>query len=138
MIAVDHSIGDIKVGDSASFRRSFTDADVEAFAKLSGDENPLHTDDAYAATTHFGRRLVHGMLVGSLCSTLVGMYLPGKHCLYLEQNLSFKKPVHIGDELLVSGTVTAKSESTSVLTISISITNGTAEVVQGMAKVKLI
>ena len=64
----DLSLNDINIGDTVSFIRVFTEKDVKDFTKLSGDENPLHTDENYASKTKFGQKLVHGMLVGSLCS----------------------------------------------------------------------
>ena len=132
------SIDDIKVGDSASFSRVFTEKDVDTFAGLSGDFNPLHTDEEYAKTTKFKQRIIHGMLVGGLCSTLVGMYLPGKRCLYLGQTLSFKKPVYISDKLTIYGSVVYKSIATKMLDIKISIKNEKEEVVSGMATVQII
>ncbi|MBI3442687.1 MAG: MaoC family dehydratase [Candidatus Sungbacteria bacterium] len=134
----DLLLKDISVGDTASFSRIFTRNDVLAFARLSGDQNPLHLDEAYARTTRFGRRLAHGMLVGSLCSTLVGMYLPGKRCLYLSQTLFFRKPVFIGDTVVVQGVVRAKSESTGVLEIGVSITKDDEEVLTGIATVQVL
>ena len=134
----DLSINDIKIGDSATFSRIFTEDDVNNFAELSGDFNPLHMEEKYAETTKFKHRIVHGMLVGSLCSTLVGMYLPGKRCLYLSQTLSFKKPVYINDKLFVSGNVLNVSISTNVLEIGISIKNSKEEVLNGIAKVQVI
>lgn len=132
------SIGDIAVGDEAHFTREWKEEDVTSFAEVSGDHNPLHTDSEYAATTQFGKRLVHGMLTASLCSRLIGMYLPGERCLYLDQTLSFKKPVFIGDTVMVKGTVTAKSEVTSILTIQIVITKGPEEVMTGIAHVQVL
>lgn len=138
MEARDLSFESIRVGDTASLARTIHEEDVHTFAKLSGDENPLHTDHAYAATTSFKKPVVHGMLLGSFCSALVGMYLPGKRCLYLSQTLTFKKPVFVGDTIEVQGAVTAKSESTRVLTISISITRKGEEVVGGTAVVQVL
>lgn len=138
MKANDFSINDIKVGDKASFTRKWTDEDVQIFSNLSGDNNPLHLDDEYAASTSFKKRLVHGMLVGSLFSTLVGMYIPGKRCLYVDQKISFKKPVFIGDTVEASSVVLAKSESTGVLTISMKIKCNDEVVVLGEAHVKVI
>jgi 3-hydroxybutyryl-CoA dehydratase len=132
------SLNDIKIGDAVSFSRIFTEKDVNDFAKLSGDENPLHMDEKYAETTKFKHRLVHGMLVGSLCSTLVGMYMPGKRCLYLNQTLSFKNPVFINDKLTIVGEVKSKSISTGILEIFISIKKGETEVLNGTANVQVI
>ena len=138
MDAVDLSFDQIKVGDTASFSRTWTEKDVLGFAELSGDENPLHLDEAYAKTTAFGQRLVYGMLLGSLCSTLVGMYLPGKKCLYLSQTLVFKKPVFIGDMVKVVGLVTSKSNSTKILSVSIVMKKDEVIVVEGQAQVRIM
>lgn len=134
----DLSIDDISVGDSVSFDRTWTDEDVRMFALLSKDMNPLHLDEKYARTTKFKQRVVHGMLVGSACSELVGMHLPGKRCLYLRQTLSFKKPVFIGDTVTVRGIVKTKSVSTGILEISILIKKRDDEVVDGTATVQVL
>lgn len=93
----------IAVGDSAQRTRTITEADVLAFAAASGDENPVHTDAAYAATTRFGRPIAHGMLTASLISAILGNDLPGPGSVYLGQTLSFKAPVFPDDT--VTGTV---------------------------------
>jgi 3-hydroxybutyryl-CoA dehydratase len=134
----DISIDAIKTGETISFKRIFTEKDVEIFAQLSGDMNPLHMNDAYAKTTKFGRRLVHGMLLGSLCSKLVGMYIPGKKCLYLGQTLVFKKPVFIEDTVTVIGKVTSKSLSTRIVKIAISIMKDKEEVANGEAITQIL
>lgn len=138
MEAQNLSFVDISVGDTASIERTMSAGDVITFAQLSGDNNPLHTDEAYAKETKFGRPLVHGMLLGSLFSTLVGMYLPGKKCLYLGQTLQFRKPVFIGDTVTVHGTVATKSESTHILTLDMVITKEGEEVVSGVATVQVL
>jgi acyl dehydratase len=138
MEAQDFALEDIHVGDTASFSRTWTEEDVLSFAKLSGDVNPLHTDSIYAETTQFKERLVHGMLVASLCSTFVGMYIPGKRCLYINQTVSFKKPVFIGDTVVVTGTVIAISNATKIVTISISIKKGDEEVLVGEARAQVL
>lgn len=138
MNARELSFEEINIGDTDSFSRTWTEEDVIAFANLSGDNNPLHTDDSYAKGTKFGQRLVHGMLLGSLFSRFVGMYIPGKNCLYLSQSLIFKNPVFIGDEIEVIGKVISKSESTKILSISIIMKKGEEIVVEGEAKVQVI
>lgn len=138
MNAKELSFDEIKVGGSASFSRVFTEEEVMKFAELSGDLNPLHIDISYAEGTQFKERLVHGMLLGSLCSRFVGMYIPGKNCLYLSQSLVFKNPVFIGDEIEVTGTVISKSESTKILTINIVMKKENETVVSGEAKVQVI
>ena len=92
------------VGQKASLSKTFTRADVEYFAGLSGDYNPLHLDEEYAKTTRFGKPILHGLLTASLLSGLLGNHLPGHGCVYLGQTLRFVKPVYAGD------TVTAHAE----------------------------
>lgn len=134
----DFSIEEIEIGQEASFIRAFSEQDVTIFAELSGDKNPLHIDEEYARTTRFGKRVVHGMLVASMCSKLVGMYLPGKKCLYLKQELLFKDPVFIGDELTVIGKVLRKVLATNMLEIVINIKRGDTIVLSGNALVQVI
>lgn len=138
MKALDLSIKDIKVGDTATCSRIWTEEDIVSFSKLSGDENPLHMDISYAENTRFKNRIVHGMLVSSLCSQIVGMYLPGKRCLYLQQNLKFKNPVFIGDNVSATGTVISKSESTGIISVSIIMKKNDSIVIEGEAVVQII
>ena len=90
-------IEDFQPGQRASFRKTFTDEDVRLFIQIIGDSNPLHTDDEFAASSRFGRRIVHGMLAASLFSTMVGMLLPGTGAIYRSQTLRFLLPVYVGD-----------------------------------------
>ena len=115
--ASDLRFEDIKIGARASFKRTVTERDINEFAVLSGDFNPLHIDEEYAATTQFGQRIVHGMFLASLFSRLVGMYLPGRRCLYMSQSLDFIQPVHVGDEVEVVGKVQRKQDATKTLVI---------------------
>ena len=129
----------IAVGDSDNFEVVVTDDMIRQFADVSGDHNPLHTDPAYAMTTKFGKPVAHGMLLASFFSRLVGMYLPGKHALYLSETLSFKNPVYAGDAIMVTGRVTQKSESTKIITIAVAISKIGGEVaVDGEAKTAFI
>jgi acyl dehydratase len=90
------------VGDVGRATRTFTGADVDAFTKVSLDNNPLHHDEEFARSTRFGRCIVHGMLYASMFSAIIGQRTPG--AVYLSQTLDFKLPVHVGD------TVTAEIE----------------------------
>ena len=92
------------VGQTATFSRTVTETDIVMFAGLSGDYNPVHVDREYAVDTRFGNRIAHGLLTASFLSRLLGMELPGKGAVYLEQTLKFLKPVFIGD------TITARAE----------------------------
>ena len=96
----------IKIGDSASIDRAFTSQDVEKFAEISGDRNPIHLDDEYAAQTQFKRRIVHGALTSSMISAVLGQVFPGPGTIYLSQTLNFKRPVFIGDALTATVEVT--------------------------------
>ncbi len=87
------------IGKTVEVQRVFTSSDVEQFAQISGDRNALHLDEEYAQRSRFGRPIVHGMLVAGLISKIIGMQMPGKGSIYLEQNLSFKKPVYIGEKV---------------------------------------
>lgn len=107
----------LKVGDTASLTKTITDADIRAFAELSGDRNPLHLDDEYAATTRFGRRIAHGMLATSLISTVLGTMLPGTGTVYLSQQTKFVAPVYPGDEVTARVTVTNVRESKPIVTL---------------------
>ena len=92
------------IGASAQRTRALTDDAVALFALTSGDENPIHLDEDYAARTPFGRRIAHGMLTASLISAVLGNDLPGHGSIYLSQSLRFVAPVFIGD------TITARVE----------------------------
>ena len=90
---------DLEVGMSASYTRIVGDDDIRAFAAITGDDNPLHLDEAYAAATHFKGRIAHGMLTASYLSTIFGTRLPGPGCIYVSQSLNFRAPVRIADEV---------------------------------------
>ncbi|MBI3170007.1 MAG: MaoC family dehydratase [Chloroflexi bacterium] len=98
----------LTLGQKATRTQTITDEMVRNFALLTGDSNPVHLDDAYAATTRFGRRIAHGMLAASLISAALANDLPGPGTVYLSQSLQFKAPVYLGD------TVTAVIEVKSV------------------------
>lgn len=128
---------EIAVGYSVSFHKKVLEEDMEAFARITGDLNPLHTDEAYAARTKFKKKVVYGMLAGSYFSALVGMYMPGDNALYLSQDLKFTLPIFIGDELVIKGEVTEKHESVRMITIKTTIIRKSDNkvVVNGEAKV---
>jgi 3-hydroxybutyryl-CoA dehydratase len=92
---------DLAVGQSAERVFQATDAAVQAFAEVSGDRNPVHLDEAYAARTIFRGRAAHGMLLGGWISALLGEVLPGPGAIYLSQTLEFLHPVRIGAEVKV-------------------------------------
>ena len=97
---------DLSIGMEASYAKTITDQDVLAFAELSGDVNPVHLSDEFAAGTIFKKRIAHGFLTGSLFSTVLGTKLPGPGCIYLSQSMKFRAPVYIGDEVVATLRVT--------------------------------
>lgn len=107
----------IRVGDQATLTRTVTAADVEAFADLTGDRNPVHLDAAFAARTRFGRPIAHGMLCGGLISAVLGTRLPGPGALYLQQTMQFKAPTFVGDTVSVLVTVVAVREDKPIVTL---------------------
>ena len=136
--AVDR-LSELKVGYSDSVTRTITAKDVETFASLSGDQNPLHMDDEFAARTEFSQRVVHGFLHASLLSTLVGMKIPGREALYLSQTIEFTAPVFIGDTVEARGTITKVDEVTRTITMDTVITTQNGDIVlRGVARANVL
>jgi len=128
---------DFKVGDSASITKRFSSEEVFKFAEISADSNPIHLDDEAAAESIFGQRVVHGMLAGSLFSALIGMHLPGKGSIYLGQNLSFKAPVMIDDEITATVEITSIREGKPIMKLRTFAVNAEGTIViDGDAVVK--
>ena len=96
---------DLETGMTASFAKTVTDADITLFAGVSGDTNPVHLDDNFAAQTQFKQRIAHGMLSASFISAVFGTRLPGPGAIYMSQNLRFKAPVRVGDTVEARVTV---------------------------------
>jgi len=127
---------DIKIGEQCQRKHQVTEADLIMFAKASGDANPIHLDEEYAATTQFKQRIAHGMFSGGLISAALASDLPGPGTVYLGQDLQFKRPVHIGDTLTVQLTVSELHESKPFVTLECLVTNQDDKpVVTGTAKV---
>lgn len=101
------TLEEISIGMSASYSQTITDADIKLFAGISGDNNPVHMSDEYASKTRFERRIAHGLLSASFFSALFGTKIPGYGCVYVNQDLQFRKPVYIGDTVTATITVTA-------------------------------
>ncbi len=88
---------DLTVGRRGTLMRTVMEADLERFAEISGDTNPIHLSERYAQATRFGQRIAHGMFTASLISALLGTRMPGPGAVYLSQSLQFLGPVRIGD-----------------------------------------
>jgi acyl dehydratase len=132
-------IDDFHPGQAASFTKTFTDADVQRFIDITGDVNPLHVDDAFAASTQFGRRVIQGMLTASLFSTMVGMLLPGTGAIYRSQTLTFLRAVHVGDTVTAHFVVRSVDRDKHRLTIDAWIENQAGErVVEGVCEAGLL
>ena len=98
---------ELEVGQTAELKRTVAESDLVAFAKVTGDDNPLHLDEAYAAATPFKGRIAHGMLSAGYISAVLGTRLPGPGAVYVSQTLSFRRPVRIGDEVTAEAKVAA-------------------------------
>jgi 3-hydroxybutyryl-CoA dehydratase len=118
-----------RVGDSATFSKTITEADILLFAAVSGDNYPLHVDAEYAKTTRFGERAAHGMLTASLVSTVVGLILQRPGGIYVEQSLHFRAPVFIGDTLTATAEVIELIPERRRLKIRADVVNQRAQVV---------
>jgi 3-hydroxybutyryl-CoA dehydratase len=94
-----YAFEDLELGQHASYIRVVTEADIFAFADITGDKNPVHLDERFAADTPFKTRISHGMLTASYISAVFGMKLPGPGCIYVSQTLNFRAPVKIGDQV---------------------------------------
>src|ERR1700722_1638652 len=96
---------DLKVGMTERLKKTIAASDVVGFAQLTGDRNPIHLSEHFAARTPFGRRIDHGLYTASLISAVLGTRLPGPGAIYISQTLNFRAPVKIGDTVTVTVTV---------------------------------
>lgn len=120
----EYKFEDLKIGLEESFQYEVTPEKIERFRELTGDINPLHVNDDFAANYGFTGRVVYGMLSASLISTLGGVYLPGRYCLIQQiEGCKFLSPVYLGDVLTVTGTVKELNESVRQAVIQVSIRN---------------
>ena len=124
---------DLNVGQQAMFGRTVTDADIAAFAGVSGDTNPIHLHDGFAKTTRFGQRIAHGMLGASYISTVIGTRLPGPGAVYVSQSLAFMAPVLVGDTITAVATVSAIDVERRRVTLKTQCLNGDKVVIDGEA-----
>lgn len=129
------TITEIQIGMTASYSQTITDADIKGFSGLSGDHNPVHVNEEYAKSSRYKGRIAHGLLTASFFSAIFGTKLPGEGCVYVSQNLQFKRPVYLGDTVEAKVTVIAVNISTKRVTFetvcSVNgkvVTIGTAEI----------
>lgn len=132
----NRTFDEIEVGDTASLVRTLTYRDIEVFAVMSGDVNPMHVDAAFAKSDMFHQVVAHGMWGGALISTLLGTQLPGPGTIYLDQSLRFARPVLLGDTVTVTVTVKEKNAAKKRLLLDCRATNQRGEeVITGLAEV---
>jgi acyl dehydratase len=130
---------EMKVGDKFSASKQITDAVVRAFAELSGDYNPIHLDDEFAAKTRFGKRIAHGMISGALISAVLGYELKDRKVVYLSQTMKFTAPVFIDDTVTATATVTNVREDKNIVTVETICANQNGEtVVKGEAAIMVL
>jgi len=132
----EYSFDEIEIGMQKSFKIFISEDYLDDFAKLSGDDNPLHMNEEYASSTSFKKRVCSGMFLSSFFSRLVGMYLPGKHALHISQSLNFVNPCFIGEMITVEGKVVDKSPATKIIKLETTITNESGKrIIDGKAQV---
>src|SRR5678815_5672315 len=117
------------IGDSAEITKTIEQSDIDAFADLTGDHNPVHVDEEFAKTTRFGRRIAHGMLTASLISAVLANKLPGEGSVYLGQTLQFRAPVFPGDEITARVTVKEIREDKPIVKLETICVNQRGEIV---------
>lgn len=128
----------LRIGDKALLRKAFTEDEVFQFANISADKNPLHLDKDFGEASVFGQRIVHGMLVASLFSGLIGMELPGEGSIYLGQSLTFKYPVAIDEQVTASVEIINIREDKPIVTLrTVCINSEGSVVIEGEAVVKV-
>ena len=127
-----------KIGQSAEFEKKITTEDVVVFSRLSGDINPIHLDEDFAAKSIFKNRLVHGMLCSSLISSVLANTLPGEGTIYLKQELKFLAPVHHEDVLIAKVTIVEILEEKNQMYLETIVMNKISRiiVISGTALVK--
>jgi 3-hydroxybutyryl-CoA dehydratase len=124
---------DLEVGMEASYAKTITDADVILFAGISGDDNPVHINDEYAKTTVFKERIVHGMFSAALISAVLGTRLPGPGAIYIDQQISFKAPVHIGDTVVAKAKIVEINQERRRVKLETTCKVGDTVVAEGVA-----
>ncbi|HVQ56575.1 MAG TPA: MaoC family dehydratase [Pyrinomonadaceae bacterium] len=130
---------DIKIGDSFAKSRLVTDELIRAFAEVSGDFNPIHMDEDFAAGTRFGKRIAHGMLSGAFISAVLGYEFRERRIVYLSQTMRFISPVFIGDTVTTAATVKSIREDKGIVTLDTVCSNQDGRtVIEGEAVVMIL
>jgi acyl dehydratase len=141
----NYTYDEISIGQKASYSKEISEQDIQLFAIVSGDNNPVHLDAEFAATTPFEERIAHGMLSGAVISAAIALELPGPGTIYLGQSMRFRRPVKIGDTITVELEVTDKRDDKQFVTLDTRVVNqdgnavvtGSADVIAPPAKMQL-
>lgn len=136
--ARDLSLDDIYVGLEVAVSWRAEATSIDRFAELSGDKNPLHMHDDYAKDHEFEGRVVHGFLLGARVSGIIGMLVPGRRCLLLEEKLAFPAPVYIGDDVLFTISVLDVHEDLSLAILKVTAKKAQQTVMRGRVTCKLL
>ena len=126
---------DLEIGMSAESVHTITEQDIELFAQVSGDRNPLHMDDDFASKTVFGKRIAHGALSASFISGILGNDLPGPGSVFIALSMRFRRPVYIGDEVTARAEVTEKQDKGNRVTLKVSCSVDGKRCIAGEAQV---
>ncbi len=130
---------DVNIGDIFSRSRLVNDELVRKFAEVSGDYNPIHLDEEFAANTRFGRRIAHGMLSGAFISAVLGDEFKERKIVYLSQTMRFTAPVFLGDTVTTTATVTHIRADKGIVTLETVCTNQNGDtLVKGEAAVMIL
>lgn len=132
------TIMNLEIGSQFKATKRITDEVVNAFVELSGDSNPIHTDDEFAKKSRFGRRIAHGMISGALLSAVLGTEFGEKQVVYMSQTMRFVAPVFIGDTITATATVKAIREDKPVVTVETVVTKQDGTVVVSGEAVLLV
>jgi 3-hydroxybutyryl-CoA dehydratase len=130
-----YDVEDLHTGMRATFSKTVTEADIVLFAGVSEDNNAMHLNEEYAATTRFGGRIAHGFLTASVISAAIANRLPGPGTVYLSQQLNFRAPVHIGQTVHASVSVSAIDRARRRVTLDTVCRVGETVVIDGQALV---
>lgn len=126
---------DLEIGMSAESAHTITEEDIDMFAQVSGDRNPLHMDEEFAKGTVFGQRIAHGALAASFISGVLGNQLPGPGAVFVALNMRFRRPVFIGSEVIARAEVTEKMDKGNRVTLKVSCVVDGKRCITGEAQV---
>ena len=122
---------ELTIGQTAEYSKRIEERDIQLFAAVSGDLNPVHLDPEYAAGSRFGERIAHGMITGALVSAALAMRMPGPGTVFVSQSLRFRQPVTLGDDITVALEVTDKQARLGTVTVDCKVRNQHGKLVAG-------